>query len=65
MEVEGPVAKSEDDYVRLAVELSRNADARRRMRARIRERCEGLFQDASVIDEYNDFFWKVTRAQIT
>lgn len=61
MEVEGPVAKSEDDYVRLAVELSRNTDVRRRMRARIQERCEVLFQDASVIDEYNDFFWKVTR----
>jgi protein O-GlcNAc transferase len=61
MGVEGPVADNEEDYVRLAVRLGTDADALRHMRREIRERSDVLFQDVSVIQEYNNYFWNVTR----
>lgn len=59
MGVAGPVANSVDEYVRLALQLGQNADARSQIKSEIQERCAVLYQDIGVVEQYNEFFWNV------
>lgn len=53
------IARDEQDYVRIAVELATSADFRAEMRGRIRERKHRLYEDRAVIDA----FWAFCREQ--
>jgi predicted O-linked N-acetylglucosamine transferase (SPINDLY family) len=49
MELDELIAKDQDDYVRIAVELGRSSDYRAGVRARIAERKHRLYDDHSVV----------------
>jgi len=54
------VAASEDDYVEIAVRLGREPDWRERVRARMRERCDRIYDDETPIRALESFFLRVT-----
>lgn len=54
------VAASEDEYVALAVNLGRDEDYRRQVRARIQASRDILYQDNTLIKAFEDFLIQVT-----
>ncbi len=59
MGIQGLTVDGPDEYVRLAVELGRDVSFRDRMRERIQEQSGILFEDASAVREYDEFFSEV------
>jgi predicted O-linked N-acetylglucosamine transferase (SPINDLY family) len=55
MELPELIARDEEDYVRIAVELATSADFRAEMRGRIRERKHRLYDDQRVVDAFVAF----------
>jgi predicted O-linked N-acetylglucosamine transferase (SPINDLY family) len=55
MGIDGPVATSPDEYVRLAVELANDRDARDRLGAQIRAASHQLFEDDLAIAEIETY----------
>ncbi len=56
MDMEDMVAHSPADYVRLAIDLARDASRRQDVRRRIAERRGRLFEDRKVIEGWAEFF---------
>jgi predicted O-linked N-acetylglucosamine transferase (SPINDLY family) len=56
MGFEDLVADSADAYVRIAIRLGQDSAWRQQMRERIRERCGVLFEDSSVVRQFEGFF---------
>lgn len=59
MGMEALAASSRDEYVNLAVRLALEPDFRQEMHREICERCEVLFEDVTVVREYEEFFESV------
>jgi protein O-GlcNAc transferase len=55
------VAKNDDDYVRLALRLGRDAQYRQSVAEQIRQRSGVLFEDPQVVREFERFFTEVVR----
>jgi len=55
MDLDELVARDEDDYVRLAVELGRDRARREALRARVRERKHVLYRDQRVVEAFQRF----------
>ena len=55
MELPQLVARDEDDYVRIAVELATSSDFRAEMSGKIRERKHRLYEDRSVVEAFVAF----------
>jgi len=56
MGIEGLCASSDEEYVRLALELARDREKRAAYSATIRERGEALFEDMRVVRGFESFF---------
>jgi predicted O-linked N-acetylglucosamine transferase (SPINDLY family) len=50
------IARSREDYVRIAVRLGRDTEYRAQVSTRILERCGALFEDRAVVKGFEDFF---------
>ena len=55
MDLDDLVARDEDDYVRLAVELGNDRARREALRARVRERKHVLYRDRRVVEAFQRF----------
>jgi len=62
MGITEPVAKSVEDYVRVAVALGRDRERRALLRREILERNEVLFEDMEVVREFERFFSEASPA---
>lgn len=62
MGIEGLCALSDDEYVRLALEIARNAEKRAEYSRAIRQREAALFEDLRVVRGYEAFFDSACRA---
>jgi predicted O-linked N-acetylglucosamine transferase (SPINDLY family) len=61
MGIEGLCASSDEEYVRLALEVARDRDRRDSYSRAIRERESALFEDMRVVRGYEAFFERVCR----
>lgn len=55
------VARSSDEYVRIALRLGKDADYRRQVCGEISRRNDALFEDRRVVEEFERFFAEVVR----
>ena len=62
MGIADPVARDEDDYVRIAVALGRDRERRALLSREILERNEVLFEDMEVVREFERFFSEASPA---
>jgi predicted O-linked N-acetylglucosamine transferase (SPINDLY family) len=58
------IARNLDDYVAIAARLGNDREFRETMRARIRERADGLYEDVSVVKALDAFYETVTRGNL-
>lgn len=61
MEINDCIASTPSEYVELALRVAKDSDFRSTITTLLEERCSVLFEDLRVVEQFDDFFYQVTK----